>query len=134
MSISALLLITIGIYVLWNLLAPARRRVHPWDVYVIDGDTLSISHPNGTNERIRVSNIDAPEITGIRSLWQGYSGAKARDELRSLISQASSVTLKTGGLDSYGRTLARVTVCTEQGSVDVGRHLIKLGLARSWRR
>lgn len=134
LSTATLLVICVGLYFAWKLFAPVHRRIHPWDVYVIDGDTLSISHPDGTNERVRVSNLDAPEISGFKCLWQGHAGTKARNEVCSLLTRASSVTLKTSGVDRYGRTLARVTITTEEGSVDVGRHLIKKGLARRWHR
>lgn len=106
---------------------------------VHDGDSIRC----GT-ERIRLLNIDAPELHGssrcsaksrqrlARSRnkpWCDESLAiAARDALRAFLARGS-VRIERQGRDAYGRTLARVTV----NGRDAGQHLITLGLARKWR-
>lgn len=97
---------------------------------VHDGDTLRCGA-----ERIRIENIDAPEMRGSpkctdrrRRGWCDYALAvAARDALRSFLS-IGAVTISRTGVDRYGRTLARVSV---KGN-DAGRHLVESGLARWW--
>lgn len=99
---------------------------------VHDGDTIRC----GT-ERIRIANIDAPELPDSpkcqdrrRSYaWCDNSkGYQARDALRALLT-GRRVQIERLGVDRYGRTLARVTV----GGEDAGAYLVGLGLARWWR-
>lgn len=99
-----------------------------------DGDTFTLA----TGERIRISNIDAPEVEGSPSCsptpkpwaWCDYPlGEAARQRLQALA--ASGIYPARSGVDRYGRTLATVT--TSQGE-DVGELLIAEGLARKWKR
>jgi endonuclease YncB( thermonuclease family) len=98
---------------------------------VHDGDSLRC---NG--ERIRIANIDAPELPDSprctdprRSGWcDPVLAVKSRDALRVFLARGP-VTIHRTGVDRYGRTLARVTV----NGKDAGRYLIGLGLARRWR-
>ncbi|WP_072384066.1 thermonuclease family protein [Novosphingobium sp. NDB2Meth1] len=99
---------------------------------VHDGDTIRCG-----SERIRIANIDAPELPDSpkcqdkrRSYaWCDYSkGYQARDALRALLA-GRRAQIERLGVDRYGRTLARVTV----GGKDAGAYLVGLGLARSWR-
>jgi micrococcal nuclease len=100
---------------------------------VHDGDSLRC----GT-ERIRISNIDAPELAGSpkcearrrsRSAWcDDAAGEAARRALAGLLA-GRRVTIVRIGTDAYGRTLARVYA----GDIDVGEWLIERGLARRWR-
>jgi len=114
---------------------PAIRRVDPADIFVIDGDTITIPGPQATREHIRISNIDAPELRGIKSLWQHKRAVAARDELSYLIGNADVVEIRAEWTkDPFGRTLARVRVVMDTHRVDVGRHLVKSRLARAWTR
>ena len=99
---------------------------------VHDGDTIRCGA-----ERIRIANIDAPELPDSpkcqdrrRSYaWCDYNkGYQARDALRALLA-GRSAQIERLGVDRYGRTLARVTV----GGKDAGAYLVGLGLARWWR-
>lgn len=99
---------------------------------VHDGDSFRCGA-----ERIRIANIDAPELPGSpkcaarrgATAWCDYrAGAEARDALRGLIG-GRAVTIERQGIDPYGRTLALVSV----GGVDVGEWLVQRGLARRWR-
>lgn len=101
-------------------------------VSVHDGDSLRC---NG--EKIRIVNIDAPELPGsprcdgrrAAPAWCDYAaGAAARDALRQFVARGR-VTIERQGTDVYGRTLARVAV----NGLDAGEWLIQRGLARAWR-
>lgn len=98
---------------------------------VHDGDSIRLCD----GERIRIANIDAPEMRGSsrcdrgRGGWCDYGLAiRSRDALRGFLANAN-VSITRLGQDRYGRTLARVRV---NGS-DAGEYLIKRGLARRWR-
>lgn len=124
----------LGFAVYW-LSRPTIRRIAPDDIFVIDGDTITIPAPKGQREHIRISNIDAPELRGIKSLWQYKRAVAARDELRYLIGIADDVEIRSEwSRDPFGRTLARVKIVTDTHRIDVGRHLIKNRLARAWTR
>ena len=100
---------------------------------VHDGDSIRCGA-----ERVRIANIDAPELRGSPkcgprrgyTAWCDYAlGQRAADALRSLIARGHRVTLVRTGTDTYGRTLATVQV----DGVDAGEWLISQGLARRWR-
>ena len=99
---------------------------------VHDGDSLRCG-----SERVRIANIDAPELPGspkCRDTRQSYAwcdfalGYKSRDALRALVA-SGDVKIQRIGTDPYGRTLARVTV----NGIDAGDYLVSKGLARPWR-
>lgn len=98
---------------------------------VHDGDSIRC----GT-ERIRIADIDAPELPGspkcnpTPKLWADCDydkGARARDALIAFLAQGP-VMIERQRLDRYGRTLALITV----NGKDAGEYLIDLGLARAW--
>lgn len=102
-------------------------------VSVHDGDTIRCD-----GEKIRLANIDAPELEGSprcdqlsfgkNPSWCDYQLAmKSRDALDDFL-DAGPMKIKRLGTDRYGRTLARINV---DGN-DAGAHLISLGLARTW--
>lgn len=95
---------------------------------VIDGDTLIYR-----NERIRLSGIDAPELSqtcrdGKAREWSCGQAAKAR--LDALLSQGD-VTCSARGKDRYGRVLA---VCAAGSVTDIGAALVRDGLALNYDR
>lgn len=99
---------------------------------VHDGDTIRCGA-----ERIRLADIDAPELPGSPKCERRRSpytncdyaaGMRARDALRGFLARGP-VSIERIGTDRYGRTLARVTV----NGVDAGRYLVRRGLARWWR-
>ena len=100
-------------------------------VQVHDGDSIRCG-----GERIRIANIDAPELPDSpkcqdrrRSYawcdWQ--TGYEARNALRGFLSRGA-VRVQRIGTDAYGRTLAYVRV----NGQEAGEHLIRRGLARRW--
>jgi micrococcal nuclease len=99
---------------------------------VHDGDSIRCG-----SERVRIANIDAPELRGSpkcgvragRSAWCDFAlGERARVALGRLLA-GRRVLIVRRGVDTYGRTLATVSV----DGVDAGEWLIRQGLARRWR-
>lgn len=107
---------------------------------VHDGDTLTLC----TREKVRIANIDAPELrdsprcapaqrqrlAGSRNpSWCDYAaGEQSRDALRAILG-TGPVSIERLGQDQYGRTLARIYVDDR----DAGDYLVRRGLARPWR-
>ena len=87
---------------------------------VHDGD--SIVHQR---ERIRIANIDTPELDG-RCPAERQLAIRARNALLALLQPGYRI--HRTGRDRYNRTLARVTV----NGRDVGTTLVSMGLARKW--
>jgi micrococcal nuclease len=96
-------------------------------VRVIDGDTIE---DTATGERIRLANIDTAE-TGARAhcAAERRHGEAATLRARELMASASVSVQRSGRIDRYGRTIARVSA----DGRDVGVTLIDEGLARPWR-
>lgn len=96
-----------------------------------DGDTLRTC----SGERIRIANIDAPELPGSpkcqdrrRQGWCDYRLAvRSRDALATLLATGPAQ-IQRSGMDRYGRTLATLSV----NGQDAGEYLIARGLARRW--
>lgn len=83
---------------------------------VIDGDTLSVKTPEGL-ERIRISQIDAPEQS------QAF-GLEATQCLTGLVKNYT-LNICSDGQDQYGRTIAEITV---KGK-NIGRLMVEQGCA-----
>lgn len=88
---------------------------------VVDGDTLWWQ-----GEKIRIADIDAPEIRG-RCPAERARAIAARTRLTQLVN-AGGLTITRTGKDRYGRTLARLA--TRSGSI--GEQLKREGLAVRW--
>lgn len=86
-------------------------------LWVHDGDTLGVSCGSGKPVKIRVADIDAPE------LQQAY-GVASRDDLASRV-QGRHIELHARARDRYGRTVATI----ELDGRDVGLQLVVDGLA-----
>lgn len=98
--------------------APAVLRV--WD-----GDSVRIGFGSGS-ERVRLANIDAPEIDGqCKAEIERARLAQAR--LAELL-RGRDVVIVRAGVDRHGRTLATLQVA----GADVGQILVAEGLARMW--
>lgn len=94
----------------------------PGAVIALDGDTLRIG-----NNRIRLSAIDAPELSQVCRTHQGRAalcGRDARSALSRLIRQGVRCAVET--VDRYGRAVA---TCVAPAGLDVGRDLIRQGWA-----
>lgn len=117
-------------------LAALMPCAHP---IVHDGDTIRCGA-----ERVRLVNIDAPELAGSERCslasrrrlaysrnpaWCDYAlGERSRDALAALVARGQAK-IAPVGRDRYGRLLARVMV----SGLDAGEYLVRKGLARGWR-
>lgn len=89
---------------------------------VVDGDTLWLD-----GEKIRIVNIDAPEVKG-RCHSESVRAATATRVLAALVSNRA-IRVEREGEDRYGRTLASLS--TSEG--DVGSALVAQRMAVHWR-
>lgn len=91
---------------------------------VVDGDTFWFR-----GEKIRIADIDAPEVSTPRCRREAELGDAATQRLRALLN-AAPFTLVTGGRDQdqYGRKLRIVS----RGGRSIGEALVDEGLARRW--
>ena len=92
---------------------------------VVDGDTVWI---DGT--KIRIADIDTPEIGQPKCDWEYQQGIKARDRLQELMNSRPFEVVRIGSRDEdrYGRKL-RVLVSNGRS---LGDQLVSEGLARTW--
>lgn len=88
---------------------------------VHDGDSFIVER-----ERIRIENIDTPELNG-KCEAERARAVTSRNALLDLLN-GGEVSIRRSGQDRHGRTLARVTV----NGADVGDALIRSGHARRW--
>lgn len=82
-------------------------------VAVQDGDTVSAKAPDGTQHRIRLIGIDAPE-------YDQPHGRQARDALASRVG-GRRVAVESHGHDQHGRLLARLRVENRDINADLVR-------------
>lgn len=95
-------------------------------LFVWDGDSFILRDERGGREKIRIENIDAPEIDG-RCAAERLAAVKAKNELARLLT-GGQIKMVRSKLDRYGRQLARVV--SDEG--DVGERLVEQDLARRW--
>ena len=106
----------------------AKSLISRNSLYIVDGDTI---HYNG--EKIRIANIDTPEIGGAKCDSELRRGLDAKAALKDLL-DGESLEIRRGdpktgrSIDKYGRTLALVSI----RSRDVGTILIQQRHARPW--
>lgn len=95
------------------------------DNCVVDGDTLWLA-----GAKIRVADIDAPEVTSPQCDYEKQLGEKATFRLLELLNEGpfEVKTLADRDTDKYGRAL-RVLM---RGDQSLGQQLVDEGLARSW--
>jgi micrococcal nuclease len=97
----------------------------PRNTCVVDGDTFWLD-----GEKIRIADINAPELHGARCPSERALGEAATRRLTALLN-AGPFTLETGARarDRYGRALRTVT----RGGHSLGARLVAEGLAEPWR-
>jgi len=108
-------------------------------IRIIDGDTIEIEWPNGTQSTVRILGIDTPEVhTDVdTSEWEGIDnetwlrecGHEASNFTERWISSTVNLTFdeNEGKRGYYGRYLAYVEL---HNGTDLGAELIKHGWAR----
>ncbi|PZR94773.1 MAG: nuclease [Stutzerimonas stutzeri] len=91
---------------------------------VVDGDTFWFR-----GDKIRIADIDAPEIVSPRCPDERHAGELARERLVVLLN-AGAFSLASGRRDKdrYGRKLRKV----ERAGRSIGEMLVGEGLARRW--
>lgn len=111
--------------------APCREPVYFVDNYVVDGDTLYVTRPDGVEEKVRLIGIDTPEL--------GHDGEPDEcyaQEATELLRQR----MRTGGgwltfdldcADDYGRTLAYLFVGSDAEDF-LNRWIVWEGYARAF--
>ena len=95
------------------------------DTCVIDGDTLWLA-----GEKIRIADINAPEVTDARCGYELDLGRKATSRLIALLNAGafSLISPEARDADRYGRQLRNVM----RGGRSVGMVLVQEGLAEAW--
>ena len=89
------------------------------DRYCYDGDTCYVI-VDGANTRIRLLELDTPEISKPKCEAELELGLTARDYLNNLISNASTVEFKTDYTEDYfGRILAHLIIDGEDVSAKI---------------
>lgn len=107
----------ISLLVLFLLIAPLIASASCKVVGVSDGDTITVYCAGQPQEKVRLTEIDAPEK------GQAY-GQRSRESLSEMCF-GKQATLDRKGKDSYKRTLARVTC----GGVDASAEQVRRGYA-----
>ena len=87
--------------------------------YCYDGDTCYVMI-DGNKAKIRLLELDTPEISKPKCEAELELGLEARDYLNNLIANASSVEIKTDyEKDYFGRTLAHLIIDGEDASAKI---------------
>ena len=87
--------------------------------YCYDGDTCYVMI-DGTKAKIRLLELDTPEISKPKCDAELELGLEARDYINNLIANASSVEIKTDyEKDYFGRTLAHLIIDGEDASAKI---------------
>lgn len=96
------------------------RQISGQVAYVIDGDTFQLSSHKLGDIRIRIAEIDAPE------LHQPY-GQKAKSYLKGLI-ESETIICSIMEKDRYGRYIAKINVPGTR-NIDVAAEMVRAGYA-----
>ncbi|WP_228244113.1 thermonuclease family protein [Porphyrobacter sp. GA68] len=121
-----------GIYWPFGSASAEARTTHSFAVCgmvrrtcVVDGDTIWLE-----GVKIRIADIDTPEISQPKCDYEYDLGIKARDRLVVLLNQGEfeAVTIGSRDEDQYGRKL-RVLL---RNGRSIGDQLVAEGLARTW--
>ena len=96
------------------------------DQYCYDGDTCYVT-VDGKKTKIRLLELDTPEISKPKCEIEHELGLKARDYLNGLIAKASTIEFKTDYVeDYYGRILSYLIIDGEDVSTKIVNN--KLGV------
>lgn len=122
----------IVLVLLWLARRPTRQIVSARDLRVIDGDTVWLADRQGRIlEKMRLETINAPEIHGLKSLWEGRDGQRAKAALAALLAEMGDIEIVRGSIDRYDRTLVRLYDGRRRGR-EIGLQLADAGYARYW--
>lgn len=95
--------------------------------HVVDGDTVNVEMPNGTDESVRLLLIDTPESVHSEKPDQPY-GEEASEFAKETLEEGQTVTLEKGNpeRDNYDRLLGYIWV----DDVNFNELMIEKGYAR----
>ena len=104
--------------------------------YCYDGDTCYVM-VDGNKAKIRLLELDTPEISKHKCEKELELGLEARDYLNNLIANASSIEIKTDYVkDYFGRTLAFLIIDGEDASAKIRSNnlgvVYKRGNKKDW--
>lgn len=121
--------VALGIFVLVMLALslgaapPAEKTITGHVTKIYDGDTVTIETNAGDKLRVRLADLDAPEL-------KQNHGLEARDALKALLADdAGAVTVTYRTLDKYGRALGTILA----GDVNANLAQVRDGHAWAWR-
>ena len=106
------------------------------DRYCYDGDTCYVT-VDGTNTKIRLLELDTPEISKPKCEQELEWGLRARDFINNRIENAQTIEFKTNyKLDWFGRTLSYLIIDGEDISAELVRNnlgvVYKKGFKVDW--
>ncbi|MDB9955201.1 thermonuclease family protein [Pelagibacterales bacterium] len=106
------------------------------DRYCYDGDTCYVI-VDGANTKIRLLELDTPEISKPKCEQELEWGLKARDFINDKIENAQAIEIKTNyELDWFGRTLSYLIIDGEDISAELVRNnlgfVYKKGFKVDW--
>ncbi|MEW9304592.1 thermonuclease family protein [Labrys neptuniae] len=104
-------------------------------IIVLDGDTVALpckTPGRGCSERVRLRDIDAPEVFHPDCHEGLQQGLKAKARLAQLIRGKVVYVERDGHRDLYGRTLGALRIGSPSG-VNAGMQLVREDLARPWK-
>ena len=106
------------------------------DRYCYDGDTCYVT-VDGTNTKIRLLELDTPEISKPKCEQELEWGLRARDFINNRIENAQTIEFKTNyELDWFGRTLSYLIIDGEDISAELVRNnlgvVYKKGFKMDW--
>lgn len=104
-------------------------------IIILDGDTVALpckKPGRGCAERVRLRDIDAPEIFTPDCREGLEQGLKAKARLAQLIRGKVVYVERDGHRDLYGRTLGALRIGSPSG-LNAGMQLIRDDLARPWK-
>ncbi len=88
-------------------------------VWVIDGDSIRLTHADYTKSEVRIFGIDAPE----------YNTATGKQALYFLINTVKSgnrtATCTIIDIDTYNRYVSQCMLHTHSGDIDIGLHMLQ---------
>src|SRR5699024_1265015 len=96
--------------------------------YVVDGDTVNVTLPNGSKESVRLLLIDTPESKHPNKPKQPY-GEEASEFAKETLSEGQTVTLEKGDpeRDKYDRLLGYIWI---DDNTNFNQLMIEEGFAR----
>ena len=130
-------LLSILIFLSMMTIAQAEINLRQYnDRYCYDGDTCYVT-VDGTNTKIRLLELDTPEISKPKCEQELEWGLRARDFINNRIENAQTINFKTNyELDWFGRTLSYLIIDGKDISAELVRNnlgvVYKKGFKMDW--